>query len=47
MKPILLGCLVGNIIIAGVNFIIGAHWAYMAFNLVCALLCWVGYESSI
>ena len=47
MRQLLLGGLAINLLLAVINLSLGVGWTYICFNLICALMCWVGYDTAV
>tara|TARA_Y100001938_G_C7768709_1_gene272173 strand:+ start:74 stop:226 length:153 start_codon:yes stop_codon:yes gene_type:complete len=43
MRPLLLGAAFANVLLVLFNIAIGASFLYILMNVICAVLCYVGY----
>ena len=46
MRAVLLGAAFGNVLLIMFNIVMSAGWEYIALNVMCSVLCYIGYVST-
>lgn len=47
MRALLLGGAFANVLLVFVNTTLGVGWAPLSLNLLCCLLCYIGYVNTL